>query len=479
MLICHFSDWHGHWKKLPKADLYICTGDMYKDYLETSGAVNIRETHYKQSKENQKINGRKLLGDPEAAVVVLRGNHDFLPLANFFGGDVHEINGPEDSFEFWGVKIGGMRGINYICGEWSDELREEESRDLALKLPLDLDILVTHAPPHGIRDKYLEHQFGRMPRTVHLGMQGLTNYLQRRSYTDKTTKKLRLHCFGHIHGEFGYERGGDNTLFSNAATGWNLIKMTTKGADVFMSGRQENNPMQQEVKERALARFLRAWREAEHIYSKRSSKEKEKLAKLGIKYSKRAKKLGEMFTDLENNPCGKCGRCCSKAAMDSGYYSHAERQTLLEKGVNLSDYLVMGWKEKPEPPERCLFLTEKGCNIPTEFRSSQCNTYVCYDRLGPKLVQLGLAPKYEKNRKKILKTLSRVKGLPRVPLTNCSKDFGTGQERNRGSYYKNYVDFFWDLTVPSISSNSSYYSFRKTTIQFIFFSVLKVVKPIN
>lgn len=32
MRIVHCSDWHGDWQKLPHADLYVITGDMFDNY---------------------------------------------------------------------------------------------------------------------------------------------------------------------------------------------------------------------------------------------------------------------------------------------------------------------------------------------------------------------------------------------------------------------------------------------------------------
>jgi Icc-related predicted phosphoesterase len=71
-------------------------------------------------------------------------------------------------------------------------------------IPSDIDILVTHGPPHGILDKTEEGKFA--------GCEELKKAVRERV-------KPKIHCFGHIHEEGG---GGksieiDSTTFVNAS----------------------------------------------------------------------------------------------------------------------------------------------------------------------------------------------------------------------------------------------------------------------
>jgi predicted phosphodiesterase len=71
------------------------------------------------------------------------------------------------------------------------------------KIPPDTDILLTHTPPHGILDKNYNDES--------CGCEELKQFL------DEKRISPRLHVFGHIHEEHGYQQR-DNVLYVNAAT---------------------------------------------------------------------------------------------------------------------------------------------------------------------------------------------------------------------------------------------------------------------
>lgn len=244
MRIVHASDWHGSTKKLPFADVYVLTGDMFPNFVTLKivnskwqvipykmnmsliypnapkpphGMVAEREViHDDESKFQQMWIEQKLgtyrdcFKNRDAPVVCVRGNHDFTNIAPAVGGDVWEIS--EDSSRWVsinGVKFGGMRGIPYIAGEWSDEMQHDKRLDIASLLPMDLDVLVTHTPPRGVLDKY-GHSFG---------CNAIASYLTKRDIIRVSPK---AHLFGHIHSSAGTEKRGD-TIFSNAAETFNII----------------------------------------------------------------------------------------------------------------------------------------------------------------------------------------------------------------------------------------------------------------
>lgn len=257
MRIVHFSDWHGDKCELPPGDLYICTGDMLKDYPEKIGKrqlrqgkiqitmddtwINPRRQVYYQARDVRDNNYRDLLGTPEAPVVVCRGNHDFVSLAGLFdGGAVYEIGKSITTFQIGDLIVGGVRGIRYIAGEWSDEIREPDIDELFERLPYTLDILVTHAPPYGMMDG--QPNFAGRP--ARYGVKGLGNYMTSQFYHQWSAgeKKLKLHCFGHIHEGFGQRVDGDvshRICFSNAATGFSVFELD---GDIVRVLRMCNNP---------------------------------------------------------------------------------------------------------------------------------------------------------------------------------------------------------------------------------------------
>ena len=223
--ICHFSDWHGQQTDLPWADTYFCTGDMLNnypkyayDYCEINKLPWIerhREIHM-QAQFVRKTKFRRYLGNPEAPVYIVPGNHDFVHLSNMFdGGPTFEFDDNHRVFELQGIRIGGFRGVSAIGGNWNDEMTDEELHAQIEKIPSDIEILLTHAPPHGILDKV--GGFGRGPN---VGIKPLPSFINKQTYQGGP---LRMHCFGHIHEQFGSLLIGDRTnkiRFSNAATGY-------------------------------------------------------------------------------------------------------------------------------------------------------------------------------------------------------------------------------------------------------------------
>lgn len=238
MKVVHFSDWHGSTEILPSGDVYVCTGDMMPNFplliLDGNDARGKRLTWDPISQNSPPLGSyvvgqeldpsrerrlqlrwqkshpaRKELGIPDSAhVLVVKGNHDFVPLAGWFGGNVFEItDDPTRVFTLFGLRWGGCRGVD-IIGCWADELRLEEFYDRAMGIPPDIDVLLTHTPPAGI----LSNQWGSP---------AVASYVSKRMLTDGG---LQAHLFGHVHEKYGVEtRGG--TLFSNAATHVNVVDL--------------------------------------------------------------------------------------------------------------------------------------------------------------------------------------------------------------------------------------------------------------
>lgn len=220
MIVCHFSDWHGSWRQLPIADIYVCTGDMFRNYptVLPDGSKSIDPTREAAcQKEWILMQGdmRRYLGNYSAPVICVRGNHDYVDLSNVFGGEVWEVDlDPARTVDIDGRRFGGMRGIPYIAGEWNDEEREWELWHRQANIPRDIDVLVTHVPPYQVLDL--------APNFVNYGSKEVRSYVDcRAAYAAYAgAKPLRAHFFGHIH-KVSSCRLGD-TLYSNAATGYVL-----------------------------------------------------------------------------------------------------------------------------------------------------------------------------------------------------------------------------------------------------------------
>jgi len=213
--IVHASDWHAALLELPVADLYIVTGDMLPNFPVpvTWDIVPSREREHQNKWIDEEINRgtyRRLLGNKDAPVVVVRGNHDFVNYGRLFGGEVFEIN--EDStrtVNYCGLKIGGFRGVPSIDGRWCDELSQVDRLNRVNSLPASLDVVVSHAPPKGI----LSAQWGCTEYT----------WLVNRWLYEGGAPLLC--CFGHIHEKGGLVETHGGTKFSNASYTYNTIEL--------------------------------------------------------------------------------------------------------------------------------------------------------------------------------------------------------------------------------------------------------------
>lgn len=235
MRIVHGSDWHGFPQRCPEADLYIFTGDMLDNFpIAKFGAWGMEEwprivpDHERKMQAKQlaqfKENGgmRRYLGSPDAPIVCVRGNHDFIDLAPMFEGCnlLHEFVDNE-LIEVGGLKITGHRGIPYIGGYWNDEMSKADLKDRYRAMPM-ADVYVTHYPPAGILDSSVPPGEEAGPGQSqymdpeHWGLEGFGDFLLYRG--DRA-----LHCFGHVHEHGGHLERHGTVWFSNAACNVNEI----------------------------------------------------------------------------------------------------------------------------------------------------------------------------------------------------------------------------------------------------------------
>lgn len=204
--IVHFSDLHGSPLTLPKADIYVGTGDLLANSARLwlwpdKGA----EQQWQQEwiKQNQK-QWSNMFASKTSPLFLVRGNHDFVnisPLFSSHAGKVHEFTDPEIVIE-GSLRIAGLRGVKTINGVWADEMNEFEFKyRLDCLKYKDFDILLTHGPASGILDDSF-------------GSEILREFCE--------LKDFKAHLFGHIHETYGTAKKV-NKIYSNAATGYNII----------------------------------------------------------------------------------------------------------------------------------------------------------------------------------------------------------------------------------------------------------------
>jgi Icc-related predicted phosphoesterase len=148
--------------------------------------------------------------------VFIAGNHDWLFEKNMQPSDVpHNCHYLQDSsIEINGLKIYGSPWTPYYFN-WAFNSNkhllntEEDLIKIFDKIPLDVDILMTHGPPRGILDETEKERWGSV---------ALLNKI-------KTLQNLKLHCFGHMHeNETLFE--WNNIKFINCALSNNENKLT-------------------------------------------------------------------------------------------------------------------------------------------------------------------------------------------------------------------------------------------------------------
>jgi Icc-related predicted phosphoesterase len=256
--IVHASDLHGNFIQLPPADIYIFTGDICPTFpllhftdihqlvadsvkwdvkgglagfppgARPPGYCAHEEIDWVHDRTRQtqwlQLRGgfRKYLDNPDAPVITVRGNHDRIDLNQLFGGEVYEIHGDEfcEPITIKGLTFGGTRGINQINGHWEDEYTPEkwlEQYDYLESKLAEIDVLLTHCPPFEILDEGFQHWGNKEVRRY-------VDWRNQRHYYENK-KHLQLHCFGHVHEQGQQTMVNGETIFSNAATGFNVIKL--------------------------------------------------------------------------------------------------------------------------------------------------------------------------------------------------------------------------------------------------------------
>lgn len=239
ILISHISDTHGGKVKPHKgSDLVILSGDIAGHDTDHFHPIFRREGKPDEPANWYSYNFRLIDKDAEAIyqenwikeqvipyltkkkslsleqVVFVSGNHDFFDPTRIFP---NSIKTGSKTIQVGAYKIGLLAGVNFVTGEWNDECGEFEIKQRILALDRDIDILVSHSAPYGIKD----HNYG----STHTGSQELYTAIFGRSMLDNIRPyftNLRLHCFGHSHEGRGIVKhtiDGRVVKFSNAATG--------------------------------------------------------------------------------------------------------------------------------------------------------------------------------------------------------------------------------------------------------------------
>jgi len=139
--------------------------------------------------------------------IFIAGNHDFLFERNPAVAEALVPAGitylRDSALEIEGLKIWGSPWQPWF-GDWAFNLeRGPRLAEKWARIPDDVDVLITHGPPHGTLDQTADHP----PEAA--GCEALRERLP-------ALARLRLHQFGHIHEAYGQLTSGSCT-FVNAS----------------------------------------------------------------------------------------------------------------------------------------------------------------------------------------------------------------------------------------------------------------------
>lgn len=204
-VIVAISDTHNHHDKikLPKGDILIHAGD-YSNIGTKDDTIAFLDWFAAQ---------------PHAHKIFIAGNHDFYPerfRSEFRAMIPSSVIYLENELTVVkGIRIWGSPYTPYFGGMAFNKKRGKDSKAIWDLIPDDIDILVTHGPPHGVFD----HTY----RYTHVGCEELKIKIEH--------IKPRYHIFGHIHEQPGTEKINDTTYIN--ATQVNLFYQLTRKPITF------------------------------------------------------------------------------------------------------------------------------------------------------------------------------------------------------------------------------------------------------
>ncbi|QJW96479.1 metallophosphatase domain-containing protein [Frigoriglobus tundricola] len=189
MRIVCVSDTHGYHERtdVPDGDVLVHAGDICRH----GSLADVEDFN------------RWLGALPHRHKVVICGNHDGCfqeTPAEARARLTNAIYLEDSACEIEGLTFYGSPWTPLFC-DWAFMLSDAELAAKWSRIPSGVDVLVTHGPPHGIRDMTNRDEAA-----------GSLSLLQR-----VLEVKPRLHVFGHIHEAAG-RTDYDGTIFLNAST---------------------------------------------------------------------------------------------------------------------------------------------------------------------------------------------------------------------------------------------------------------------
>lgn len=228
--IVHISDNHSRFPHLRDCDVVIHSGDFLPN--ASRGRLDIEipfQTEW--IRKNEKILKFWLQGKK---FIFCSGNHDFIdPIPLLIEMGIDAVNITNAHHEHLGVRYYGFPFIPILDREWNYERDVQEMgreiRRLKDELAKGVDVLVCHAPPHGILDSNFYVPIGRNREELvdygdRCGNSLLTNLLSYDLPNMPFHDRPQYLLCGHIHEHNGVVETLGLTI-SNAATTAHVIEI--------------------------------------------------------------------------------------------------------------------------------------------------------------------------------------------------------------------------------------------------------------
>jgi Icc-related predicted phosphoesterase len=206
--VVHVSDTHmSHWElDMPVGDILVHTGDFSgygseRELIEFNNWLGSLEGNYRE-------------------IFVVPGNHD-KQFENFSHAESLLTNAVvlfDKMVEFGGYKI---YGSPWTCEffNWSFmKKRGPEIKEMWDKIPDDVEILLTHQPPHMFLDS--AEDMKKANKFIPVGCKDLRDTCVTR------LKKLKLNCFGHLHRDGGKMVEHNGIIYCNGAVNNDNYRVT-------------------------------------------------------------------------------------------------------------------------------------------------------------------------------------------------------------------------------------------------------------
>lgn len=143
--------------------------------------------------------------------ILVWGNHDFLGEDNpTFAKSLIELNNTAHVLQNSGIELDGLKFWGSADQPWFHNWAFNRNDDFLrlhwkAEMPNDIDVLITHCPPFGIKDEVLD-------------ISGAMKNVGCKYLRDRVIEvKPKCHIFGHIHEGYGFSKE-NGTTFINACT---------------------------------------------------------------------------------------------------------------------------------------------------------------------------------------------------------------------------------------------------------------------